>query len=57
MQLCEYENQTLEAFVAARRLSAKFNCPVAHQNCSFLAPACDCETGLLYPWSKYQALS
>ena len=32
VQLCEYENQTLEAFVAASRLSAKFDCPVAHQN-------------------------
>ena len=32
--LCEYENQTLEAFVAARRLSAKFDCPVARQDFS-----------------------
>ena len=30
--LCEYENQTLEAFVAASRLYAKFDCPVARQN-------------------------
>ena len=49
MQLREYENQTMEAFVAASHLSAKFDCPVARQNCSFLAPARDCETGLLYP--------
>ena len=27
-------------------LSAKFNCPVARQNCSLLATAHDCETGL-----------
>ena len=46
-QLCEYKNQTLEAFVVASRLSAKFDCPVAHQNCSFLATAHDCETELL----------
>ena len=32
VQLCEYQNQTLEAFVAANRLSAKFDCPVVHQN-------------------------
>ena len=31
VQLCEYENQTLEAFVAASRLSAKFDCPVARR--------------------------
>ena len=35
-QLCEYENQTLEAFVAAIWLYAKFDCPVACQNCSLL---------------------
>ena len=29
VQLCEYENQTLEAFVAASRLYTKFDCPVA----------------------------
>ena len=28
VQLCEYENQTMEAFVAANRLSAKLDCPV-----------------------------
>ena len=28
-------------------LSAKFDCPAAHQNCSRLATAHDCETGLL----------
>ena len=44
-QLCEYENQTLEAFVAASRLSAKFDCPVARQKFSLLATAHDCETG------------
>ena len=32
-------NQTLEAFVAASCLSAKFDCPVARQNCSLL-PYC-----------------
>ena len=32
VQLCEYKNQTLEAFVAASRLYAKFDCPVARQN-------------------------
>ena len=32
VQLCEYENQTLEAFAVASHLSAKFDCPVAHQN-------------------------
>ena len=45
-QLCEYENQTLEAFVAVSHLSAKFDCPVARQNFSLLATAHDCETGL-----------
>ena len=46
MQLCEYENQTLEALVAASRLSAKCDCPVTHQNFKLLATAHDCETGL-----------
>ena len=46
VQLCEYENQTLEAFVAASCLYAKFDCPVARQNLSLLATAHDCETGL-----------
>ena len=46
VQLCEYENQTLEAFVAASRLSAKFDCPVDRQNISLLATAHDCDTGL-----------
>ena len=46
LQLCEYENQTLEAFVAASRLYAKFDCPVARQNFSFLASAHDRETFL-----------
>ena len=36
--ISEYENQTLEAFVAASRLCAKFDCPVA--------TAHDSETGL-----------
>ena len=44
-QLCEDENQTLEAFVAVSRLYAKFDCPVAHQNISFLATAHDWKTG------------
>ena len=47
MEMCEYENQTLEAFAAASRLYAKFDCPVARQDCSLLATAHDCETGLL----------
>ena len=47
VQLCEYENQTLEAFVAASRLYAKYACPVACQNFSLLATVHDCETGLL----------
>ena len=34
VQLCEHENQTLEAFVVASRLYAKFNCPVARQKFS-----------------------
>ena len=42
VQLCEYENQTLEAFVVASRLYTKFDCPVAHQNLSALATAHDC---------------
>ena len=47
-QLCEYENQTLEAFVAASRLFAKFDCPVVFLNCSLLATAHDRETALLF---------
>ena len=39
------EEETLEAFVVARHLYAKFDCPVAHQNFSLLATAHDCETG------------
>ena len=46
VQLCEYENQTLEAFVAASRLYTKFDCLVARQNVSLLATAHDRETGL-----------
>ena len=34
VQLCEYENQTLETTVVASRLNAKFDCLVAGQNCS-----------------------
>ena len=30
VQLSEYENQTLEAFVVAICVYAKFDCPVAH---------------------------
>ena len=46
VQLCEYENQTLEAFVVASRSYVKYDCAVARQNCSLLATAHDCETGL-----------
>ena len=47
VQLCEYENQTLEAFVAASPLYiTKFDCPVVHQKVALLATAHDCETGL-----------
>ena len=42
--MCEYEKQTLEAFVAASRLSAKFDCPVDRQNVLLLASAHACET-------------
>ena len=47
MQLCEYENPTLEAFVAASRLCTKFDFPVARQDFSPLTTAHDCETGSL----------
>ena len=30
VQLCEFKSQTLEAFVVASHLYAKFGCPVAH---------------------------
>ena len=47
VQLCEYENQNMQAFVTASRLYAKFDCPVACQNFSLLDIAKhDCETGL-----------
>ena len=49
VQLCEYENQTLEDFVVASRLYVKFDCPVACQNLSLLATAHDCKTGLSKP--------
>ena len=42
--MCEYEKQILEAFVAASRLSAKFDCPVDRQNVLLLASAHACET-------------
>ena len=45
-QLCEYGNQTLEAFVLASCLCAKFNCPVNGQKFSLLATGHNCETGL-----------
>ena len=45
-QLCEYANQTLEAFVVVGCLYGKFDCPVALQNLSHLTAAHDCETGL-----------
>ena len=35
VQLCEYENQTLEAFVPVSCLYAKFDCPVAWQKFLF----------------------
>ena len=41
------QKQTLEAFVMASHLYAKFDCPLARQNFSPLATAQDCETGLL----------
>ena len=47
-QLCENENQTLEAFVVASRFSAKSDCPVVRQNILMLATAHDCESGLLW---------
>ena len=47
-QLCEYENQTLEDFVAVSHSYAnKFDCPLAHKTFSLLATVRDCETGLL----------
>ena len=46
MQLCELENQTLEAFVAASRSYIKYDCAVARQYLSLLVTAHDCETGL-----------
>ena len=47
VQVCEYENWTLEVFVVVSRLYDKFDCPVAHQNISFLTTARVCETDLL----------
>ena len=40
------KKQTLEAFVAVSFLYAKFDCLVAHQKCSLVATAYDCETAL-----------
>ena len=48
VQLCEYENQTLKAFVADSRLFAKFDCPVARQNFSLSASAHDYETDCIH---------
>ena len=47
VHLCEYVNQTLEAFAVASHLYTKLDCPVAHQNFSLLTTALphDCETG------------
>ena len=56
-QLCEYENQTLEGFVATSRLHAKFDCAVACQKFSLLATARDCETGILHVTECIVALS
>ena len=39
VQLCEYKNRTLEAFVAASHLYAKFDYAVARYNFSLLATA------------------
>ena len=52
VQLCEYENQTMEAFVAASRSYVKYDCAVARQNFSVLATVHDCETSLLYIMRK-----
>ena len=40
--------QTLEAFVAASSLSAKFDCPVARHKFPLLATVHDFETGLSF---------
>ena len=45
VQLCEYENQTLEAF-AVSFLYAKFDCLEAHQKCSLVVTVYNCETAL-----------
>ena len=37
VQLCEYENQTFEAFVAVSRLYVKFDCSVVRHNFPLLA--------------------
>ena len=44
VQLCEYENQTLEDIVAESSLYGKFDSPKAHQNVLLLATAHDRET-------------
>ena len=56
-QLYEYENQTLEAFVAASHLYVMFDCPVARQNVTLLATAHDCETSLLHLRGESENLS
>ena len=43
VQLCEHGKPTLEDFVVASRLYAKFGCPVACQKFSLLATAHDCD--------------
>ena len=54
VQLCEYENQTLEAFVAASCSYIKYDCAVAHQNFSLLATHVhDCESCLFSTINKH----
>ena len=43
VQLCEYENQTLEALAAASCSYIKYDCAVARRNFSLLATAHDCD--------------
>ena len=47
VQWCEYENQTLEAFVVPSCLHTKLDCPVARHNFSRLTAAHNGESGLL----------
>ena len=46
VQLCEYTNLTLGAFVVTSHLYTKFDCLVVYQNLSLLATVRDCEIGL-----------